>query len=58
MKMKVICAWCLKPLGQKECREPKLTDARFFVSHGICDECKRKVLAEIENTFAEQAKLN
>ena len=58
MEMKVICAWCLKPLGHKECRESKLAGIQCPVSHGICDECKKKVLAEIEITFAEQAKLN
>ena len=58
MQVKVICAWCLKPLGQKECRESKLTDTQLFVSHSICDECKAKVLATIGKTFADEKQPN
>lgn len=36
----VICAWCKKDMGQKPPLEKEV------VTHGICSECKAKVLAE------------
>ena len=58
MEMKVICAWCSKPLGQKECLDFNLAEIQFPVSHGICDECKEMFLASIEKAFAEQRQPN
>jgi len=37
--MTVVCAWCQKHLGEKFPDQPG-------VSHGICEECKSKVLSE------------
>ena len=56
MQMEVICAWCSKPLGKKECQTSNLAEVQFPVSHGICDECKEKVLASIEKALGEETK--
>jgi len=42
-EMKVICAWCGKNLGVKQCT---WTDGA--VSHGICDDCLKETLNEVE----------
>lgn len=39
--MRIECAWCKKSLG---CKEPLDYDV---VTHGICEECEKKVLAEM-----------
>jgi hypothetical protein len=36
----VTCAWCKKPLGEKAPEQPG-------VSHGICEDCKARVMAEL-----------
>ena len=41
--MKIICAWCNKVLGEKE--DPRGSGR---VSHGICEDCQRKIDKEIE----------
>ena len=56
--MNVICAWCLKDMGSKECLNAGLADGEEPVSHGFCPECKVKVMAEIERAFAEINKPN
>ena len=58
MQMKVICAWCWKEMSQRECKDFNPPDARFLVSHGICNECKEKVLAAIEKALGEETKTN
>ena len=58
MQMKVICAWCLKDMGTKECLNSGLAEGEEPVSHGLCPECKVKVMAEIEQAFAEIEKPN
>ena len=40
--MKVICSWCDKDLGEKE----PLADTR--VSHGICEDCRKKIMEGIK----------
>jgi len=40
--MKIICAWCNKILGEKE------PYGSGRVSHGICEDCRRKIDKEIE----------
>ena len=35
--MKIICAWCKEPIGEKE----PLNDPR--ITHGICNDCKEEV---------------
>ena len=37
--MEIYCSWCLKYMGEIAPDEPGIT-------HGICEECKAKVLAE------------
>ena len=58
MQMKVICAWCLKDMGTKECLNSGLAEGEEPVSHGLCSECRVKVMAEIEQAFAELDKPN
>ena len=47
MVLKIVCAWCHKDLGTKECEGCNQDEPR--ITHGICEECQRKVMAEIEN---------
>ena len=49
MYLKVICAWCGKFLGTKSAGTAE--EQRFRISHGICSECKTKVLEEAEETL-------
>lgn len=42
MPIQIVCAWCRKFMGEKEC------DAPYPVSHSICPDCERKVRAETE----------
>ena len=58
MEMKVICAWCLKDMGTKECLNTSLAEGEETVSHGLCPECKVKVMAEIERAFAQETQPN
>lgn len=37
-KGRVICAWCKKELGEKEVLK------EGEISHGICQECREKIL--------------
>lgn len=37
--MKRICAWCKKELPETE---DESADPDFSVSHGMCEECKKK----------------
>lgn len=43
--MKVVCAWCKKVLvdGDDE-----------LISHGICEDCTKKVMLELENYKKEE----
>jgi hypothetical protein len=57
MKIKIVCAWCQRVLGSREC-ECQYPAIDPVVSHGICPECKEKVLASMEKTFATEIKSN
>ena len=46
MYLKVICAWCGKFMGIKECEGSN--EGRMLISHSICPNCKRKVMEEAE----------
>ena len=54
MIYRIICAWCGKHLGNKEFPGSKIMAFRSKtivdkpITHGICECCKDKVLAEIE----------
>ena len=41
-KIEIRCAWCQKHLGTKDGKGTK------GISHGICPECREKVLKEID----------
>ena len=41
--MKRICGWCKKDLGEKEPLEDKA------ISHGMCEDCEKKILKEEED---------
>ena len=41
----VVCAWCKKEMGEKEC--DSITDDR--ITHSICESCSEEVLKEIED---------
>jgi len=43
--MKRICAWCRKEMGEVAPEQPGIT-------HGICEECREKVLAERDGQSA------
>jgi len=45
MKLIVICAWCGKFLRVKEA--PGDQPLKHPISHGICEDCKRKLDAEV-----------
>ncbi len=42
MTIKIICAWCQRHMGTKP------GDSSNPISHSICPECQKKVLAEID----------
>jgi|GEM_PF-1039759 uncharacterized CHY-type Zn-finger protein len=41
-KVKIICGWCRKEIGEKEVEMASGSD----VTHGICDECKANAKEE------------
>jgi len=47
--MKVICAWCKKDLGTEEGPEDQ-------ISHGMCDECKKKWDEDLKKLKEERDK--
>ena len=49
MKLEVICAWCTKTM---EVKEIHCESSKSAMSHGICEPCKDKALAEIRNEEA------
>jgi len=51
MVYQIVCAWCGKDMGKKEYDSSKIVDN--LISHSICECCKVKVLAEIEQLKKE-----
>ena len=51
MVYQIVCAWCGKDMGKKEYASSKIMDNP--ISHSICECCKSKVLAEIEQLKRE-----
>lgn len=43
--IKIICAWCEKDMGEKESLGSEST-----ISHGICEECAKKVMDDLHKT--------
>ena len=46
MIYRIVCAWCGKEMGVKEC--PGSNDKDGTITHSICEDCKTKAMAEIE----------
>jgi hypothetical protein len=46
MFLKVVCAWCLKSMGTKG--NGLVGKSLFFISHGICPECAKKLLEQVK----------
>jgi PAS domain-containing protein len=46
--MKVICAWCRKEMGETPHQDE---DARFEITHGICQACKDYFFSNQERTL-------
>ena len=42
--LRVVCAWCQRPMGWERCDE----SAQGQVSHGICDACSVRVFAVLQ----------
>lgn len=43
MSIRIVCSWCSKKMGIKKGEAP------YPISHSICPDCKKKVLAEINS---------
>ena len=58
MKLRVVCAWCKKIMGEKEVKD--LPERLFGITHSICPSCSDDVSAELENTQkqSDQTKTN
>lgn len=48
--MKVKCAWCGKDMGEK----PPLDDDS--TTHGMCEDCFKKTMEDIDKITQEEAK--
>ena len=46
MVYRIVCAWCQKEMGEKEC--PGSMVMKEAITHSICECCKDRVIAEIE----------
>jgi hypothetical protein len=42
--LRVVCAWCQRPMGWERCDE----SAHGQVSHGICDDCSVRMFAVLQ----------
>ena len=58
MKLKIVCAWCGKCLGWKDCEMPPYSPGR--ITHGICKPCAEGLVkqcnAENETNQKQNAK--
>ncbi len=45
--MKIVCAWCGKDMGEKDGKGME------GVSHGLCNECLVKLMAEVKNKIGD-----
>jgi hypothetical protein len=53
MIYRIVCAWCGKEMGVKEC--PGSKEMKDPITHSICEGCKAKVMAEIRQSKKEDA---
>ena len=51
MKLKIVCSWCSRSMGQKDC--DSVPKGLKHITHSICPECKEKVMQEIEEDFVQ-----
>ena len=51
MYFKIICSWCQKFMGTKKCAGQ--IHAGLDITHSICQECKEKVLREMDENFVQ-----
>lgn len=58
MRICVVCSWCGRFIRFKEDENHYPEDTEERISHGICAECKAKVLEEIDSAPAENTKPN
>ena len=50
MKLTIVCSWCSKTLGEKDC---EYLDENFpRITHSICQICTAKVLEDLKQTDA------
>ena len=54
MYLKVICAWCGKFIGIKECKGSAVNT--LPISHSICPACSRKLEEEMEELLRQNPK--
>lgn len=48
MKIEIICSWCDRSMGSKDCEVPDPAEILHPITHGICPECFKKEMAEID----------
>jgi hypothetical protein len=51
VKLRVVCAWCKKIMGEKEVKD--LPVRLFGITHSICFSCSDDVFAELEDTLRQ-----
>ena len=51
MRYKIVCAWCGKELGTK--KADGSGNHKHNISHSICEDCKAKVMGELEQDDKE-----
>ena len=51
MYLKIICSWCQKFMGTKECEG--LIREGPDITHSICPECEEKVMREMEENLVQ-----
>ena len=59
MKLTIICSWCSRIIGEKEC--DVLDESLPRITHSICQVCSAKVLEDLKKsdgktTDSEQSK--
>ena len=52
MICRVVCAWCGKEMGVKECPGSKMM--KDPITHSICECCKAKTMKDIEQFKKEE----
>ena len=50
--IRIVCAWCGRFMGIKEAE-----NATLPISHGICCECSRKLVEEVEERLEQNQRI-